>query len=93
MATALEWIDGNALDKDSLTPEIAFMMGETVARLHPLLKPLDGVYRYRYDSALLERMTREIRSAEKNGDIDELAAKMCRFATQSRITPLAFCFS
>ena len=65
--TVLEWITGETLEQTSVTPQIAFALGETIGHLHNATAHKTFTQRYVYDAALLTRMIAEAEIAMDKG--------------------------
>ncbi len=70
-ATVLTWLDGETLDSVEITKELAFKIGEMIAKLHESFYTLPQFNRCIYDETFIDKFIMEAKSAVELKHIEE----------------------
>ena len=70
-ATALTWIDGEALTNMVITNEVVYEIGKLIGQLHNSVVKLPYINRYSYDEFMIDRAMSEIEKAYEEKHIGE----------------------
>ncbi len=71
IATVLTWLEGETLVSVDMTKELAFKIGEMVAKLHNSFYTLSHFNRCAYDETFIDKFTAEARAAKEQCHIKE----------------------
>ena len=61
--TLLSWLEGEDLQKTAITDELAYIIGQTIGKLHNALSIISCPNRYYYDEEFVDKISNNIRIA------------------------------